>query len=93
MIAELDESRYYHVKRGYLGPAATLPEHQGKGLAKALTARAMNFLRERGFEQISLYTWEGNPAALKVTYSLGFRISHAWKLLSKTLAEAHRERC
>lgn len=76
---------YYHAKRGYLGPAATLPEHQGKGLAKALTARAMNFLRERGLEQASLYTWEGNPAALRVTHSLGFRISHQWKILTKAV--------
>ncbi len=76
---------YYHAKRGYLGPAATLPEHQGKGLAKALTVRAMNFFRERGLEQVSLYTWEGNPAALRVTHSLGFRISHQWKILTKPI--------
>lgn len=85
-------NEHYHAKRGYLGPAATLPAHQGKGLGKALTARAMNFLRERGFEQVSLYTWEGNPTALRVTKSLGFRISHSWKILYKTLNEAHRER-
>lgn len=78
-------NKHYHAKRGYLGPAATLPAHQGKGLAKALTAKAMNFLRERGLEQVSLYTWEGNHGALRVTQSLGFRISRQWKILTKSI--------
>ncbi|MCR4405176.1 MAG: GNAT family N-acetyltransferase [Candidatus Acetothermia bacterium] len=76
---------HYHTKRGYLGPAATLPEHRGKGLGKALTARAMNFLRERGLERVSLYTWEGNPPALRVTRGLDFRASHEWKILTKPI--------
>jgi ribosomal protein S18 acetylase RimI-like enzyme len=58
-------NRHYHAKHGYLGPEATLPEHQGKGLGKALTARAMNFLRERGLDQVSLYTWEGPPRSVE----------------------------
>jgi ribosomal protein S18 acetylase RimI-like enzyme len=47
-----------HTKQGTM--AATLPEHRGKGLGKALTAQAMNFLREQGLETVSLYTWSGN---------------------------------
>ncbi|MBC7093785.1 GNAT family N-acetyltransferase [Candidatus Bipolaricaulota bacterium] len=35
--ADHEYNIYYHARRGYLGPAATLPEHQGKGLGKALT--------------------------------------------------------
>ncbi len=85
VVARTDRefNKHYHAKRGYLGPAATLPTHQGKGLGKALTARAMNFLRERGLQQVSLYTWEGNPAAVSVTQSLGFRVGHQWQILAK----------
>jgi ribosomal protein S18 acetylase RimI-like enzyme len=80
-----DFNQHYHAKRGYLGPAATLPAHQGKGLGKALTAQAMNFLREHGLERASLYTWSGNVAALKVLKSLGFRVSHEWQILTKSI--------
>jgi len=84
--SDLEFNRYYHAKRGYLGPAATLPEHRGKGLGKALTARAMNFLREQGLERASLYTWSGNVAALRVLKSLGFHVSHEWQILTKSIA-------
>lgn len=75
---------HYCAKRGYLGPAATLPEHQGKGLATALTAQAINFLHEQGFEQVCLYTSARNQPALRVTESLGFYIGHEWKILTKS---------
>ena len=85
-------NRYYHVKRGYLGPAATLPAHKGKGLAKVLTARALWFLKERGMESACLYTWSRNAPALKVARSLGFCIIHEWKILSKRVQTRGRER-
>ncbi|MCL6642089.1 MAG: GNAT family N-acetyltransferase [Candidatus Bipolaricaulota bacterium] len=83
--SDRDFNQHYHAKRGYLGPAATLPAHQGKGLGKALTAQALNFLREHGLERASLYTWSGNVAALKVLKSLGFRVSHEWQILTKSI--------
>jgi len=87
VVARCDRefNQHYHAKRGYLGPAATLPAHQGKGLGKVLTAQAMNFLREHGLERASLYTWSGNVAALKVLKSLGFRVSHEWQILTKSI--------
>jgi ribosomal protein S18 acetylase RimI-like enzyme len=85
-----DFNQHYHAKRGYLGPAATLPEHRGKGLGKALTARALNFLREQGLERASLYTWSGNVAALRVLKSLGFQVSHEWRILTKSIATGRR---
>ncbi len=78
-----DFNEHFQARRGYLGPAATLPAHQGKGLAKALTARALDFLQERGLKAASLYTWSGNAAALKVLRSLGFRVGHEWKIFTK----------
>jgi ribosomal protein S18 acetylase RimI-like enzyme len=76
---------HYHAKRGYLGPAATLPAHRGKGLGKALTRRAMNFLGKQGMQTVYLHTWEGNTAVLSLTKSLGFRVGHQWKILVKSV--------
>ncbi|KPV62554.1 MAG: putative acetyltransferase [Candidatus Bathyarchaeota archaeon BA1] len=75
----------YGAKRGYLGPAATHPSHTRKGLAKALTRRAMNFLFQRGMDSVSLYTTEDNVASLALLRSLGFKMGHHWKFLRKTL--------
>jgi GNAT superfamily N-acetyltransferase len=75
----------YQANRGYLGPAATLRPHRGKGLSKALTARAMNFLHEHGMKTVCLYTWGGNPAALELIKHLDFRLGHEWKILGKAL--------
>ena len=72
---------YFHVNRGYLGPAATLPNYRGKGLGEALTAQATNFLRERGMSSVCLHTWERNQPAVRLTSNLGFRVLHEWKIL------------
>lgn len=86
--SDREYNEHYNARRGYLGPAATLPAHRGKGLSKALTVRAMNTLREHGMQTVCLYTWKGNPAALELTGDLGFRLGHEWKILRKTLRQA-----
>ena len=83
--SDLEYNRNYHTYRGYLGPAATLPAHRGKGLGKILTAQAMNLLHERGMETVCLHTWETNRPALGAIRDLGFRVGHQWKVLRKTL--------
>ena len=82
--SDREYNEHYGERRGYLGPAATLPSHRGKGLSKALTARAMDILRQHGMHSACLYTWEGNPAAVELTKHLGFRLGHEWKILGKT---------
>lgn len=77
-------NRHYHAKRGYLGPAGTLPAHQGNNLSKALTARAMNVLRERGMQTACLHTWDRNSPAVAVAISLGFRVEHEFLILQRT---------
>lgn len=77
-------NEHYHDRRGYLGPAATLPAHRAKGLSKALTIRAMSALRDHGMQSVCLYTWKGNPAALELTKDLGFHLGHEWKIMRKT---------
>lgn len=81
--SDREYNEYFRANRGYLGPAATLPSYRGKGLSQALTARAMNFLRERGMRTVCLYTWEGNQPAVRLTTNLGFRVAHEWEILSK----------
>jgi ribosomal protein S18 acetylase RimI-like enzyme len=83
--SDLKYNKHYRAHRGYLGPAATLPAHRGKGLGKVLTAQAMNLLHERGMETVCLHTWETNKPALGAIRDLGFRVGHQWKVLRKVL--------
>jgi ribosomal protein S18 acetylase RimI-like enzyme len=55
---DFDYNRFFRGNRGYLGPAATLPEYRGKNLASALARRAMNFLFNKGMNSVALYTSE-----------------------------------
>jgi ribosomal protein S18 acetylase RimI-like enzyme len=76
---------YLHFKRGYLGPAATLPEFQNKHLASALTAKAMNFLFEKGMNLVRLGTSEENISSITLLRSLGFQVDIVRKALRKEL--------
>jgi ribosomal protein S18 acetylase RimI-like enzyme len=78
-------------KRGYLGPAATLPEYRGKNIASALTVRAMNFLFEKGMDSAALYTGEQNAASVTLLQKLGFNVSHNWKFMRKHFDETNRK--
>lgn len=80
-------NEHFGARRGYLGPAATLRDHRGKGLSKVLTARAMASLRQHGMHAACLYTWSGNPPAVELTKHLGFRLGHEWKILGKNLRQ------
>ena len=98
-VAEVDETivsavvakpdtdciKYLHLKRGYLGPAATLPEFRNKHLASALTARAMNFLFEKGMDSVRLGTSEQNVSSIALLRSLGFQVDIVRKILRKKL--------
>jgi ribosomal protein S18 acetylase RimI-like enzyme len=83
--SDRDYNRHYNARRGYLGPAGTLPAHRGKGLSKVLTSRAMHSLRERGMQTACLHTWEGNRPAVTLTRELGFRVGHEYRILHKIL--------
>lgn len=80
-------NNFFNGKRGYLGPAATLPEHRGKNLASALTCRAMNFLYEKGMDSAALYTSEENIPSITLLQKLGFKVGHHWKFMRKKLAK------
>jgi ribosomal protein S18 acetylase RimI-like enzyme len=74
-------------KRGYLGPATTLPEYRGKNLASALTRSAMNLLFEKGMDSVALYTSEQNTPSVTLLRKLGFEVGHNWKFMRKTLPQ------
>lgn len=88
--SDWEYNAHYGAKRGYLGPAATLPAHRGVGLGRALTAQAMVVLGQRGMRTACLYTWQGNAAALRLTRHLGFRIGHEWAILRKVVPSASK---
>ena len=77
-----------HLKRGYLGPAATLPEFRNKHLASALTAKAMNSLFEKGIDSVRLGTSEENISSITLLRSLGFQVDIVRKALRKELKSA-----
>jgi ribosomal protein S18 acetylase RimI-like enzyme len=85
---DTDYVKYLHLKRGYLGPAATLPEFRNKHLASALTVRAMNFLFEKGIDSVRLGTSEQNVSSIILLRSLGFQVDIVRKILRKKLKNA-----
>jgi ribosomal protein S18 acetylase RimI-like enzyme len=85
---DTDYVKYLHLKRGYLGPAATLSDFRGKHLASALTAKAMNFLFEKGMDSVRLGTSEQNVSSITLLRSLGFQVDVVREILSKELRTA-----
>jgi len=80
---DTEYNKYLHLKRGYLGPAATLPEFRNKHLASALTARAMNSLLDRGYDSVRLGTSELNTSSIILLKNLGFHVEAVRKVLRK----------
>jgi len=85
---DTDYMKYLHLIRGHLGPAATLPEFRNKHLGTALTARAMNFLFEKGMNSVRLGTSEQNVSSIALLRSLGFQVDIVTKILRKDLKSA-----
>jgi ribosomal protein S18 acetylase RimI-like enzyme len=77
--------KYLHLKRGHLGPATTLPEFRNMHLASALTAKAMNFLFEKGLDSVRLGTSEENMSSTTLLRGLGFQVDIVNKTLRKEL--------
>ncbi len=78
-------NRYFGTKRGYLGPAATIPEYRSKKLASALTVQAMNFLYGKGIDTVVLHTSERNLPSVKLLNGIGFEVGHDFKFLRKSI--------
>jgi ribosomal protein S18 acetylase RimI-like enzyme len=81
--SDLGYNKFFNAKRGYLGPAVTLPEYRGRNLASALTVRGMNFLFGQGMDSACLFTLETNVPSVKLLRKIGFEIGHSWKFMQK----------
>jgi ribosomal protein S18 acetylase RimI-like enzyme len=80
----------YKANRGYLGPAATLPDYRGKGLASALTVRAMNVLFQAGMDTVVLHTSELNVPSVTLLRNLGFQVGHQMRFLKKNVPRPYQ---
>lgn len=80
---DIGYNRFFNANRGYLGPAATLPEYRGKNLASALTVHAMNSLFKQGMDSVCLFTNEANAFSIKLLQKIGFQIGFHWKFMLK----------
>jgi len=63
---------YNRKEYGVVHWVAVLPEHQGKGIAKAVTARVLQRMKELGYVRALLVTQPFRLAAIKVYLGLGF---------------------
>jgi ribosomal protein S18 acetylase RimI-like enzyme len=78
-------NKFFNEKRGYFGPAATLPEFRNKGLASTLARRAMNFLVQKGMNSVALHASEQNIPSITLFRKLGFQVGHHWRFMRKTV--------
>ncbi len=70
-------------KIGATDPLATHPRYQGQGLARALLARGMQLLKERGMSSAHFTTSGDNLAMQKAGASVGFTVEHKTIWFSK----------
>lgn len=61
---------------GYTDPVATHPRYQGMGLGRALLARGMQLLKERGMVSAQFGTRGDNLAMQKTGESVGFKVEY-----------------
>lgn len=80
-------NQFFGAKRGYLGPAATVPEYRSKRLASALTVRVMNFLCGVGMDTVVLHTSEQNIPSVTLLKNIGFEVGHHIKFLRKRVRQ------
>jgi ribosomal protein S18 acetylase RimI-like enzyme len=82
---DTDYIRHLHLRRGHLGPAATISEFRNRHLASALTTRAMNFLFKKGMDSVRLGTSEQNLSSIALLRGVGFQVDVVRKILRKEL--------
>ncbi len=75
-IIDPDSNELNNRKRGMVEFISTRKDWRGKGVAKALMARTMRLLRERGMTEAALGVDEENPSGAHHLYEkMGFRVT------------------
>jgi len=85
MRQDLHYNKVFRKRRGYMGPAATLPNYRTRGINKAINWYGLRFLKDRGMSEAALYTAENNLPVLKLVSSLGYEYRYTWKRFKKTV--------
>lgn len=63
--------------KGFIFGFCVHPDHQGKGYGRRALARAIQFIREKGYEEMSLEVASENSSALGLYESCGFVVKSA----------------
>ena len=61
---------------GHVTQVCVVPEHQGKGIGRALIANCCRHLRKKKISGLSLTVTSGNAPAVALYEHLGFTIEH-----------------
>ncbi len=81
-----EENERYGCRRGHAENVYVLEGYRGRGIARALLARALRVLKERGMDEATLGTEVENPhRALRIYESMGFRIVKHFTWYEKSL--------
>lgn len=75
-------------KVGLFEPVGTHPDHQRKGLGRALMFEALRQLQARGMIQAIVSTGEQNTPALELYRAVGFEQYSAFRFYAKDIAQA-----
>jgi ribosomal protein S18 acetylase RimI-like enzyme len=79
-----EENLAFHRRRGYTEDVCVRRPWRRRGLARALLARSLTLLRERGMTEAALGVDTENPSgALQLYESLGYRPVQSWTLYRK----------
>ena len=83
---DVAENEAFGTKRGHTETIFVAPSWRGKGLAKALIARSLSVLKERGMKEAMLDTEQANVhEAYKVYQRMGFEIVNQFTFFQKPL--------
>jgi len=81
-----DENREFGRRRGHTEQIFVVPSWRGKGLAKALIARNLRLLKDKGMTDATLDTEEANVhQAYKVYQRMGYRVVKQFTFYQKPL--------
>ena len=69
---KIHQDLIHHDPVGELYVVGTHPDHHGRGMARALSVEAINYLVEKGLKHAILYVDADNNKGLKLYDSLGF---------------------
>jgi len=63
----------YDQRKGWINRLAVIPEHRGKGIAKALVKRIEEILRDKGFRIIATLVEDDSPESMELFTKAGYR--------------------